>query len=97
MISISLTSFPPPEVLTPMWKNHLINYNNWLESKKYLKLKKVWIFGRSFPKKTRMKFQLFGLSLNSVFLLTGIWPKKTADKKPHPEQLFWTGSEGDLL
>lgn len=68
MISVILMSFPPPEVLTPMWKDHLINYNNWLESRKYLKRKKVGIFGRNFPKKTRMKC----LSLNSVFLLTGI-------------------------
>lgn len=37
------------------------------------------------------------LNLNSVFLLTGIWPKKTADKKPHPKQFFWTPINTQLL
>lgn len=31
MISVSLTSFPPPRILTPIGKEDLTNYYNWLE------------------------------------------------------------------
>ena len=69
MISIRLTSFPPPKTLTPMWKESLINYYNWLEQKKKKKERKKKVLQTEKVKFVKSEFLLgaFPKRVESIF------------------------------